>query len=86
MNGTTTSANICPPHQVSSANNQYADTQLIHFYRWLTSSSSLLHDPALARVVNSSIKKLFLQLIMEVSASYVRPHLLKQYYVSCIIR
>ncbi|KAJ2380586.1 DNA polymerase epsilon catalytic subunit, partial [Coemansia sp. RSA 2611] len=33
-----------------------------HFYRWLTRPSALLHDPALARLVRSLMRKVFLQL------------------------
>jgi DNA polymerase epsilon subunit 1 len=51
--------------EVSHYQNMLADLQLIHFYRWLRSSSSLLNDPALCKVVQSLMKKLFIQLIAE---------------------
>ncbi|XP_062505128.1 DNA polymerase epsilon catalytic subunit A-like isoform X2 [Corticium candelabrum] len=51
--------------EVSHYQNRLADLQLIHFYRWLRSPSSLLHDPALCKVVQSLMKKLFIQLIAE---------------------
>lgn len=41
--------------------NIYADNQVVHFYRWLRSPSSLLHDPTLHRMLHSMMKKLFLQ-------------------------
>eukprot|EP00049_Salpingoeca_infusionum_P023474 m.12318 g.12318 ORF g.12318 m.12318 type:complete len:2363 (-) comp5819_c0_seq1:202-7290(-) len=43
--------------------NHKADDQLVHFFRWLKSSESMLYDPALFRMVRSIMKKLFLQLI-----------------------
>ncbi|XP_028400533.1 DNA polymerase epsilon catalytic subunit A-like [Dendronephthya gigantea] len=55
----------CWLHEVSSFQNPYADLQLVHFYRWLQNPSSLLYDPALARLVQGMMKKLFLQLISE---------------------
>lgn len=90
-------------HEVSAYQNQYADAQLMHFYRsvdssclkvcisivaritilvvralqsnpcltlfccayrWLSSPSSLLYDPALCRMVQRMMKKLFLQVIL----------------------
>lgn len=35
--------------------------QLFRLFRWLQSPSSLLHDPALFRLVQGMMKKLFLQ-------------------------
>ncbi|EDO36342.1 predicted protein, partial [Nematostella vectensis] len=52
-------------HEVSAYQNQYADAQLMHFYRWLSSPSAMLYDPALCRMVQRMIKKLFLQLVGE---------------------
>jgi DNA polymerase epsilon subunit 1 len=45
-----------------------ADALLAGAYRWLASSKSLLHDPALHRCVHSLMKKLFLQLLAQVRA------------------
>lgn len=47
--------------EIMQYHNVYADNQVVHFYRWLQSSSSLLHDPALHRTLHSMMKKLFLQ-------------------------
>ncbi|KAK3734408.1 hypothetical protein QZH41_010067, partial [Actinostola sp. cb2023] len=52
-------------HEVSAYQNQFADAQLMHFYRWLSSPNSLLYDPALCRMVQRMMKKLFLQLVGE---------------------
>ncbi|XP_036870228.2 DNA polymerase epsilon catalytic subunit A isoform X5 [Manis javanica] len=51
--------------EITQYHNIYADNQVMHFYRWLRSPSSLLHDPALHRTLHSMMKKLFLQLIAE---------------------
>ncbi|XP_075389510.1 DNA polymerase epsilon catalytic subunit A isoform X1 [Tenrec ecaudatus] len=51
--------------EITQYHNVYADNQVMHFYRWLRSPSSLLHDPALHRTLYSMMKKLFLQLIAE---------------------
>ncbi|XP_006147397.3 DNA polymerase epsilon catalytic subunit A [Tupaia chinensis] len=51
--------------EIMQYHNVYADNQVVHFYRWLRSPSSLLHDPALHRTLYSMMKKLFLQLIAE---------------------
>ena len=45
--------------------NTFADAQIIHFYRWLQSPSSLLYDPAIRRTLQSYMKKLCLLLINE---------------------
>ncbi|KAL1514239.1 hypothetical protein ABEB36_003526 [Hypothenemus hampei] len=50
---------------ISLHDNVYADFQVIHFYRWLRSSKSLLYEPALLKTLQSLMKKLFLQLIAE---------------------
>ncbi|XP_004276670.1 DNA polymerase epsilon catalytic subunit A isoform X1 [Orcinus orca] len=51
--------------EITQYRNIYADNQVVHFYRWLRSPSSLLHDPTLHRTLHSMMKKLFLQLIAE---------------------
>ncbi|XP_070151700.1 DNA polymerase epsilon catalytic subunit 1 isoform X2 [Polyergus mexicanus] len=51
--------------EVSVYKNVFADYQLIHFYRWLRSSSALLYDPALRRTLHTYMKKLYIQLIAE---------------------
>ncbi|XP_036290221.1 DNA polymerase epsilon catalytic subunit A isoform X1 [Pipistrellus kuhlii] len=51
--------------EITQYRNVYADNQVMHFYRWLRSPSSLLHDPALHRTLHGMMKKLFLQLIAE---------------------
>ncbi len=45
--------------------NAFADMQVVHFYRWLQSPSSLLYDPAIKRTLQSYMKKLCLLLINE---------------------
>lgn len=47
--------------EITQYGNVYADNQVVHFYRWLRSPSSLLHDPALHRTLHGWMKKLFLQ-------------------------
>ncbi|XP_005403009.1 PREDICTED: DNA polymerase epsilon catalytic subunit A isoform X4 [Chinchilla lanigera] len=51
--------------EIMQYHNVYADNQVMHFYRWLRSPCSLLHDPALHRTLHNMMKKLFLQLIAE---------------------
>ncbi|XP_011882583.1 PREDICTED: DNA polymerase epsilon catalytic subunit A [Vollenhovia emeryi] len=51
--------------EVSAYKNVFADYQLIHFYRWLRTSSALLYDPALRRTLHTYMKKLYIQLIAE---------------------
>uniref|UniRef100_A0A670JRN3 DNA polymerase epsilon catalytic subunit n=1 Tax=Podarcis muralis TaxID=64176 RepID=A0A670JRN3_PODMU len=51
--------------EITQYHNVYADNQVIHFYRWLRSPTSLLYDPALHRMLHSMMKKLFLQLVAE---------------------
>lgn len=51
--------------EVSINRNVYSDFQIVHFYRWIRSTSSLLHDPALRRSLNTLMKKIFLQIISE---------------------
>jgi len=43
-----------------------ADAMLMNFYRWLSSTSSLLYDPALHRMVQLLMKKVWTQLLAEV--------------------
>ncbi|KAF7265187.1 hypothetical protein GWI33_021380 [Rhynchophorus ferrugineus] len=50
---------------ISLHRNAYADYQVIHFYRWLRSSKSLLYEPAILRTLQTLMKKLFLQLVAE---------------------
>ncbi|XP_077163573.1 DNA polymerase epsilon catalytic subunit A isoform X2 [Paroedura picta] len=51
--------------EITQYHNVYADNQVIHFYRWLRSPTSLLYDPALHRTLHNMMKKLFLQLVAE---------------------
>jgi DNA polymerase epsilon subunit 1 len=50
---------------VASFGNVFADMQIMHFYRWLQSPSSLLYDPAVRRTLQSYMKKLCILLINE---------------------
>ncbi|XP_076064206.1 DNA polymerase epsilon catalytic subunit 1 [Oratosquilla oratoria] len=50
---------------VTMYQNVFADFQIVHFYRWLHNPSSLLYDPALGRILNTLMQKLFLHLISE---------------------
>ncbi|KAG7176387.1 DNA polymerase epsilon catalytic subunit A-like [Homarus americanus] len=50
---------------VSIYQNVFADFQIIHFYRWLRDSNSLLYDPALHRILHTLMHKLFLHLVAE---------------------
>nr|XP_053633938.1 DNA polymerase epsilon catalytic subunit A-like [Cherax quadricarinatus] len=50
---------------VSIYQNVFADFQIIHFYRWLRDSSSLMYDPALHRILYTHMHKLFLHLVAE---------------------
>lgn len=47
--------------EITQFHNVYADNQVMHFYRWLRSPSSLLYDPALHRTLHNMMKKVFLQ-------------------------
>ncbi|XP_048467692.1 DNA polymerase epsilon catalytic subunit A [Rhincodon typus] len=51
--------------EITHYQNVYADNQVMHFYRWLRTPSSLLYDPALHRILHNMMKKLFLQLVAE---------------------
>ena len=50
---------------VSLHRNEFADMQIVHFYRWLRSPNALLYDPAIRRTLHSLMKKMFLQLVAE---------------------
>ncbi|KAL1117393.1 hypothetical protein AAG570_004719, partial [Ranatra chinensis] len=50
---------------VSLHRNEFADFQIVHFYRWLRSTNALLYEPALRRMLHGLMKKLFLQLVAE---------------------
>ncbi|XP_046401826.1 DNA polymerase epsilon catalytic subunit 1 [Ischnura elegans] len=50
---------------VSVYRNVFADFQIVHFYRWLRTPSTLLYDPALRRTLHSLMKKLYIQLVAE---------------------
>lgn len=51
--------------EVTIDRNVFADFQIVHFYRWIRSSVSLLYDPALRRNLNNLMQKIFLQIIAE---------------------
>jgi DNA polymerase epsilon subunit 1 len=51
--------------EVSIHKNVFSDFQIVHFYRWVRSSTALLYDPALRRALNTLMRKLFLQIIAE---------------------
>lgn len=51
--------------EVSINRNIFSDFQIIHFYRWIRSSNSVLYDPALRRSLNNLMRKLFLRIISE---------------------
>ncbi|XP_050295840.1 DNA polymerase epsilon catalytic subunit 1 [Anthonomus grandis grandis] len=50
---------------ISMHENVCADFQVVHFYRWMRSPKALLHDPALLRMLQMLMKKLFFQLVAE---------------------
>lgn len=50
---------------VTMYRNEFADLQIVHFYRWIRSPNALLYDPALRRTLHNLMKKLFMQLIAE---------------------
>lgn len=50
---------------VTQHQNVFADFQIVHFYRWLRDPNSLLHDPALRRILHNLMNKLFLHLVSE---------------------
>jgi DNA polymerase epsilon subunit 1 len=52
-------------YQFQSKKDKLAQMMLEHLYRWLTSSSSRLHDPSLYLMVHGMMRKVFMQLIAE---------------------
>ncbi|EFX76057.1 hypothetical protein DAPPUDRAFT_55507, partial [Daphnia pulex] len=48
---------------ISVHRNVFTDFQVIHFYRWLRSPTSLLYDPALRRMLQNLVR--FVQLLAE---------------------
>ncbi|VDL61470.1 unnamed protein product [Hymenolepis diminuta] len=55
---------------VTQFKNPLADEQIIYFYHWLRSSSSLLYDPALRRTLQKLMKKVFLKLVDELNQTH----------------
>lgn len=55
----------CWLREVAIDRNVFADFQIVHFYRWIRSSTSLLYDPAMRRNLNNLMQKIFLQIITE---------------------
>ncbi|KAJ2653591.1 DNA polymerase epsilon catalytic subunit [Coemansia sp. RSA 1250] len=51
--------------EAEDRHNPFAEMMTDHFYRWLTRPNSLLYDPALAQLVRSLMRKMFLQLKAE---------------------
>jgi len=72
-----------------ASRNAFADHLLQHFYRWLSSSSSLLYDPTLHAMVVNLMHKLFLQLLAEfrrLGGDIVYADFSKVcFYVSCLL-
>ena len=52
-------------HEVVKFQNEHADEQLLCLHRWLKSSEAKLYDPALYRMVQYMMKKVFMQLVAE---------------------
>ena len=52
-------------YQFESRNDRLAEMMLEHLYRWLTSSSSRMHDPAFFLMIHGFMRKVFLQLLAE---------------------
>ncbi|KAJ3067846.1 DNA polymerase epsilon catalytic subunit [Podochytrium sp. JEL0797] len=52
-------------YQFESRNDKMAEMMLEHLYRWLTSSASRMHDPALFNMIHRLMRKVFLQLVGE---------------------
>jgi DNA polymerase epsilon subunit 1 len=50
---------------VTKTGNPYADSLLVHFYRWICAPTSKLHEPGLHRAIHRMMKKVFLQLMAE---------------------
>lgn len=57
--------------EITQFHNVYADNQVMHFYRWLRSPSSLLYDPALHRTLHNMMKKVFLQWVLYHSSAVI---------------
>ncbi|CDS37731.1 dna polymerase epsilon catalytic subunit a [Echinococcus multilocularis] len=55
---------------VTQFKNPLADEQIIYFYHWLRSSTSLLYDPALRRTLQKLMKKVFLKLVDELNQTH----------------
>lgn len=51
--------------QVARFQNEHADDQLLTFYRWLKMPEAKLYDPALFRMIQGMMQKVFLQLVSE---------------------
>ncbi|KAJ2877555.1 DNA polymerase epsilon catalytic subunit, partial [Coemansia aciculifera] len=51
--------------EVEERQNPFAEMMTEHFYRWLTRPNSSLYDPALAYLVRSLMRKVFLQMKAE---------------------
>ncbi|KAJ2703543.1 DNA polymerase epsilon catalytic subunit [Coemansia sp. IMI 209128] len=51
--------------EVGERQNPFAEMMTEHFYRWLTRPNSCLYDPALAYLVRSLMRKVFLQMKAE---------------------
>ncbi|ORX45441.1 putative DNA polymerase epsilon catalytic subunit A [Piromyces finnis] len=52
-------------NEVRDKKNRFADMMIEHFYRWITSPSSKLYDPALFNLIHGIMKKVFMQLLAE---------------------
>jgi DNA polymerase epsilon subunit 1 len=50
---------------VTMNQNPHADQLLVHFYRWLCDTDALLHDPALRRLIQMLMSKVFMRLVAE---------------------
>ena len=50
---------------VIKKDNPFADQLLVHFYRWVCSSSSLLHEPAIRQMLHQLMGKVFIRLVEE---------------------
>ncbi|KAL7751596.1 DNA polymerase epsilon catalytic subunit [Sorochytrium milnesiophthora] len=48
-----------------STKSKHANLMLEHFYRWVSSTSSRLHDPCLHAAIHTMMRKVFMQLIGE---------------------
>ncbi|KAJ3083395.1 hypothetical protein HDU99_010155 [Rhizoclosmatium hyalinum] len=52
-------------YQYEARKDRLAEMMLEHLYRWLTSSASRMHDPALFNMIHRLMRKVFLQLVGE---------------------